>query len=166
MNNLLRSKGNIDVAAGFLSFFSELKVHNDAIDGYVKVLFRDIDIYDKAQDKHKPVMNKVKEFVADGLADLLQNRGTEEVATKARVSGPLENPNTSIWEIIGKLVQNAFFKAILPGLDTSGDADTNVASGITSEPSKAKDTKDEGSKDDDKGRLRRWIDKHRAKDKD
>ena len=49
--------------------------------------------------------------------DLLENHGTEDVATKATIKGPLENPNASTWEIVSRLVQNAFFKAILPGLE-------------------------------------------------
>jgi hypothetical protein len=33
------------------------------------------------------------------------------------LSGRLDNPNVSIIETIVRLVQNAFFKAILPGFD-------------------------------------------------
>ena len=40
-----------------------------------------------------------------------------DVATVADVSGPIENPNTSTIDIVVGLVQNAFFKAILPGLE-------------------------------------------------
>ena len=70
-----------------------------------------------AQDEHKPLLKKTKEVVTDALANVLENRRTDEVATKASISGPLENPDTSTWQIISRLVQNAFFKAILPGLD-------------------------------------------------
>jgi hypothetical protein len=33
------------------------------------------------------------------------------------VSGKLQNPETGTWEAIGGLIQNAFFKAILPGFE-------------------------------------------------
>jgi hypothetical protein len=33
------------------------------------------------------------------------------------MSGPVENPQANTWEIVEKLVQNAFFKAILPGFE-------------------------------------------------
>ncbi len=117
MNDLLRAKANIDVTKGFMGFYTEMGVRNNAVDGYVKVLFHDVDVYDKAQDKHRPLMNKVKQFAADVMANVLENRKTDDVATKASLSGPIENPNASIMEILGKLVENAFFKAILPGLD-------------------------------------------------
>jgi hypothetical protein len=117
MNGLLRAKAGIDVAKGSLSYFSELSVRNNAIDGYVKVLFDGLDVYARAQDRNKPLLSKTKEVVTDALAKVLENRRTEEVATKASISGPLENPDADTWEIVRKLVQNAFFKAILPGLD-------------------------------------------------
>jgi hypothetical protein len=31
------------------------------------------------------------------------------------VSGPVENPKADTWQVLEKLVQNAFFQAILPG---------------------------------------------------
>jgi hypothetical protein len=117
MNDLLQAKAGIDVTKGFLSYYSEMSVRNDSIDGYVKVLFNDLDIYTRAQDKKKPLLSKTKEVIADALANVLENRRTDEMATKSSISGPLENPDADAWEIITRLIQNAFFKAILPGLD-------------------------------------------------
>jgi hypothetical protein len=117
MNELLKAKAGIDVAKGSLSYYSELTVRNNTLDGYVKVLLHDLDVYSPAQDKEKPLLSKTKEMVADALANVLENRRTDEVATKASISGPLEDPAADTWQIIRRLVQNAFFKAIVPGLD-------------------------------------------------
>jgi hypothetical protein len=38
-------------------------------------------------------------------------------ATVATISGRLDQPQFSKWQIIGHLLQNAFIKAILPGFD-------------------------------------------------
>jgi hypothetical protein len=119
MNDLLKAKGNVDVTSGFMGFYSELGVRNNAVDGYVKVLFHDVDVYDPKQDKHKPILNKAYEMAADAVSKILENRKTDDVATKASLSGPIENPNASIMEILTRLLQNAFVQAILPGLDQS-----------------------------------------------
>jgi hypothetical protein len=37
------------------------------------------------------------------------------VATELSLSGPLENPDASTLEIVGGIIRNAFFKAVLPG---------------------------------------------------
>jgi hypothetical protein len=47
----------------------------------------------------------------------MKNDPRKEVATEIDISGRLDNPNTSTLQAIVGLIQNAFFKAILPGFD-------------------------------------------------
>jgi len=76
-----------------------------------------MDVYDQRQDKEKSLFRKLYEGLVGGISGLLQNKPREEVATKIPVSGDIESPKTSTWETVGNLVQNAFFKAILPGFE-------------------------------------------------
>lgn len=122
LNNLLRAYGKLDVAKGTFSLYSEVKVKNGRIDGYVKPLISDVDVYDKEQDKKKPILKKIYEKVVGGLSHVLENRPRDEVATVADISGPIEDPKTGTWEIIVRLVSNAFVKAILPGFDREIEA--------------------------------------------
>jgi hypothetical protein len=48
---------------------------------------------------------------------VLSNAPRNEVATEAEVSGEVKNPKTSTLQVVIKLIQNAFFKAILPGFE-------------------------------------------------
>lgn len=122
MNELLRSYGKLDVTEGTFSLFSEVKVNNRRITGYVKPLIKDVKVYDPDQDKKKPVLKKLYEKVAGGLANILENRPRDEVATVADLSGSIDDPNTSTWEIVVRLVSNAFVRAILPGFDREFEA--------------------------------------------
>ncbi len=117
MNDLFRSYGKFDVVAGTFSFYTELKVAHGRIDGYVKPLFQDMKVYDKRQDAEKSLFRKLYEKLVGGIAGLLENRQRQEVATQADISGPVQNPNASTWQVIGRLIENAFFRAILPGFD-------------------------------------------------
>jgi len=117
MNDLFRAYGNFDVVQGAFSFYSDLTVRAGKVDGYVKPLFRDMDVYDRRQDRDKSLFRKLYEGLIGGLSGLLTNRPRQEVATKTSVSGDIESPQTSTWEIAGRLIQNAFFRAILPGFD-------------------------------------------------
>lgn len=114
LNDLLRAYGNFDVAAGNFSLVTELHVKNQAITGYIKPFFKDMKVYDKRKDKDKGLFHKMYEMLVGGVAKLLENRPREQVATKADISGSLQHPETSTWQIIVQLVRNAFFKAILP----------------------------------------------------
>ena len=117
LNPLLRAYGSLDVVRGYVSVYSELSIREGRIDGYVKPLFRDVDVYSIEQDSGKNPLTQLYEGLTGGVAGLLENRKREEVATKTDLSGPLEDPDTSTLQVVARLVQNAFFKAILPGLD-------------------------------------------------
>ena len=119
MNGLFLATGNFDVNAGFFSLFTEIKVRDGAVDGYVKPLFRDVDVYDAKQDKKKNVLRQIYEGIVGGLSWLLENKPRDQVATTTRISGQLSNPETSTLDLTLGLIENAFFKAILPGLERS-----------------------------------------------
>ena len=117
MNELLRAYGNFDVTAGLFSLYSELKVKNGQVDGYIKPLFKEMKVYDARQDDDKTVFRELYEGLVGGVAKLLENTPREEVATRTDISGPLETPRSSTWQTVVNLVTNAFFKAILPGFE-------------------------------------------------
>lgn len=122
MNDLLRAYGKLDVVKGTFSLYSEIKIKNGRIDGYVKPLVKDVDVYSSKQDKKKPILKKLYEKVVGGLSHILENEPREEVATVVDISGPLDDPNASIWETVVRLVSNAFVKAILPGFEREFEA--------------------------------------------
>jgi hypothetical protein len=117
MNDVLRAHAKVDVASGVLSVYSEVNVKNGRVQGYVKPLFKDLDIYDKEQDEDKKLGAKLKEKAADVVAKIFKNRKRDEVATIGKLEGPLQNPKASTWEVLVNLVRNAFFQAILPGFE-------------------------------------------------
>lgn len=117
MNDLLRAYGNFDVSGGAFSLVSELHVKNDAISGYIKPFFKDIKVYDWRKDKEQGIFHQAYEMLIGGVAKLVENRSRQEVATKADITGSVENPETSTWQIVVELIKNAFFKAILPSFE-------------------------------------------------
>ncbi|HEY3571931.1 MAG TPA: DUF748 domain-containing protein [Thermoanaerobaculia bacterium] len=122
INDLLRAYGKFDVAKGTFSVYSEVTVHNGRIDGYVKPLFKDVQVYSPQQDKDKPVLKKLYEKIVGGVSHILENHPREQVATVADISGPISQPHTSTWDVIVNLVSNAFVKAILPGFEREYNA--------------------------------------------
>ncbi|HYH45244.1 MAG TPA: DUF748 domain-containing protein [Thermoanaerobaculia bacterium] len=147
MNDLLRNYAKLDVVAGTFSLYSEMTVRNGRIDGYVKPLYKDVDVYDSEQDKDKPFLNKIYEKVVGGLSHLLDNKPRDEVATVIDISGPLDNPNTSIWDTAVGVLSNAFVKAILPGFQREFDA---VREGRGTKSEKKEDEGKDKDKDKDK----------------
>lgn len=119
MNAILAAHAGFDVTAGVFSLYSELAARDGRISGYVKPLFRDVVAYDPQQDRDKGFGHKLKERVVGVVSKILENRPRSEVATRAEVSGRLDQPNTNAMQVVLKLIQNAFFQAILPGFEQS-----------------------------------------------
>jgi Domain of Unknown Function (DUF748) len=117
LNPLLRAYGKVDVVGGFFSVYTEMRVQNRAVRGYVKPLIRELDVYDESQDREKSLFQKLYEAVAGGVSEILENIPRREVAAKADIAGPLEDPQASTWQVLATLIQNAFFKTILPGFE-------------------------------------------------
>lgn len=117
MNDVWRAYGKFDVTGGTFSFYTQLRVKDQRIEGYVKPLFADLNVYDPKQDAKKSFFKKVYEKVVEEVGDLLENEKRGEVATVARISGPTNDPDSNTWQIIGKLIENAFIKAIFPGFE-------------------------------------------------
>ena len=120
LNDLLRAHGQLDVAHGVFAVFTEMKVKDGRVEGYVKPLFKDVDVYRPDQDRDKGLVQKAYEGVIGGITAMLKNTPRDEVATTADVSGPVKNPKTNTWEVVVKLIQNALFWAILPGFEKEG----------------------------------------------
>lgn len=117
MNNLLLAFGSFDVKHGQFSVFSQIAVNDGSITGYVKPMFSDLKVYDWSQDKHKPVLHQAYEATIGAASHLFKNSQTKLVATKVDLKGKLTSPNTSTWQAVVEIVQNAFIQAILPGFD-------------------------------------------------
>jgi hypothetical protein len=116
LNNVFRAHGNLDMHEGMFAFFSEIKVKDGKVDGYVRPFMKDVDVYDPAQDRNKSTLNKAYQAMVGGVTAMFKNQPRNEVATDTDVSGPVENPQAHTWQLLGNLVQNAFFEAINPGL--------------------------------------------------
>jgi hypothetical protein len=117
LNDLFRAYGNFDVADGRFSLYSEVHLHDREFRGYVKPLFADLDVYDPGQDDEKGIAHRAYEGIVGGVAGLFENRQRDEVATRTDISGRLEDPKTSMLDVVVNLVRNAFFQAILPGFE-------------------------------------------------
>ena len=74
MNDILRAYGKFDVTAGTFSFYSQLRVKNGQMNGYVKPLFSGMKVYDPEQDKQKSVFHKLYEMIVGGVANLSRTR--------------------------------------------------------------------------------------------
>ncbi|HUE30479.1 MAG TPA: DUF748 domain-containing protein [Verrucomicrobiae bacterium] len=117
MNDLLRASEGFDVAGGELSLYSELSARDASVQGYVKPIFKDLQIYAPEKDDDKPFLDRMRLRIIGGVAGLLKNQRRDEIATRTDVSGPLAAPRTSTLQAVLGMIRNAYFVEIPPGLE-------------------------------------------------
>jgi hypothetical protein len=118
LKDLVRAHGAVDIRAGEFSVYSELQVRGGAIAGYVKPLFRGVEV---GTEGETAVEKGLRQRLYEGLlgigATVLRNRQRGEVATVVPISGRVERPRVGRWEAVGRLLQNAFLQPITPGYE-------------------------------------------------
>jgi len=97
MNGFVRAHGGIDVAAGKLSVYSELRVRDGAISGYVKPLFRDVSVgaVDGEEEGTKSLAVGSTNVAVGAAMKILKNQSRGEVATVATISADSTNPSSA-----------------------------------------------------------------------
>jgi hypothetical protein len=118
-NDLLLAYQRPDVAGGTVSIYSQIAVKHSQIHGYVKAMFDDIKLYDPRKDRNKSFGAKLKERVIGGLAELLENRKSDALVTRAEITGTLSSPQLNTGQVYSSILRNAFWKAIKPGFDSA-----------------------------------------------
>ena len=118
LKDLVRAYGGFDITAGEFSVYSELQMKGGAIDGYVKPLFRGVEVgTDGEVVAEKGLRRRVYEGLVGIGAKVLKNRLRGEVATVVPISGRVDRPEVARWETVGRLLQNAFLKPLAPGYE-------------------------------------------------
>lgn len=119
LKDLVRAYGGFDITAGEFSVYSELQMKAGAIEGYVKPLFRGVEVGTdgEAVAAEKGLRQRVYEGLVGIGAKVLKNRLRGEVATVVPISGRVDRPKAARWETVGSLLQNAFLKPIAPGYE-------------------------------------------------
>lgn len=118
MKDLVRAYGGVDVAAGEFSMYSELRMKDGALSGYVKPLFRGVKVGGDGEGaQEKSLRRRLYEGLVNIAGKILKNRARGEVATVVTLGGRVDQPQFSQWQVVGRLLQNAFIRAILPGYE-------------------------------------------------
>lgn len=123
LNNFIQAKGKIDVERGTLDMYSELEAKNGRFNGYVKPFIKGVKVLDWKKDVRKKggILQAAKEAVVGMFTKVVENPKTKKIATKVPISGNLNNPKTSGWQIFVGVLRNAFIKAFTQGIDGTMD---------------------------------------------
>lgn len=116
-NSLMRAYGAFDAERGYFDLVVELDAREGQLEGYVKPLFRNLKVLSLKKDVAEDnVLGLFWEALVGTATGLLKNQPRDQFGTVIPLRGNLTNPSTSILNVVGNVLRNAFIRAYLPKL--------------------------------------------------
>lgn len=117
LNNFLRAYGKFDVARGDFALFTSFAAKDGNYDGYCKVLFTDLKVFNWSKDKHDDALEIFWKAIVGALAATFKNQPHNQLATRIPITGSFGKTDVHYWPTIATLLRNAFVKALVPKID-------------------------------------------------
>ena len=121
LNDLARAYGNVDFAGGHGDLVMEAHARDGQLSGYIKPLFKDVDVFNWKQDMRNPdkgFFSGLWEALVGGTQTLLKNQRQDQFATRVELNGSVDQSEISTWQAFVAILRNAFIKAFNPNFDS------------------------------------------------
>ena len=115
-NDLMKSTTGLDFESGIFSCFSEMKVKDGKIDGYVKPIIENLSIYSENKEQGS-FLDKAWEAIAGGIVEIFENQKKEQFASRVPISGTLDDTEINAVRAIWNIFRNAFVEAFSKELE-------------------------------------------------
>lgn len=115
LTDFFKAYGNFNVKKGRFGLYTEFAAKKGAFGGYVKPLLKNMEVV-KGEGDFK---EQIWESIVAGAAKLLENKQTDQVATKLQINGRFDEPNMNLWRAISYLLRNAFVQSLKPSVDNT-----------------------------------------------
>ena len=132
LNDFLRAYGKFDVARGTFAMFTSIAATNQAYDGYVKVFFKNLDVFEWKKERQKNILKIFWEAMVGGVTTIFKNQPKDQLAAKIPISGVYTNSSVNVMATIGTVLRNAFIRALVPKYDqpvTTGEVAKKLKAG-------------------------------------
>ncbi|HUA66769.1 MAG TPA: DUF748 domain-containing protein [Alphaproteobacteria bacterium] len=135
LNSFLRAYGKFDVARGGFAMFTSVAATNSAYQGYIKVFFNNLDVFEWQKEKreHKSAVKIFWDAIVGAVSTVFRNLPKDQLAVKVPISGVYTNSSVDLTSTLGSLLRNAFIRALIPKYDqqiTTAEVTRNVKAGL------------------------------------
>ncbi len=122
LDDFIKTYAPFDIEAGTIDIVTELAARDGALEGYVKPIIYDLEVFKWSEDieeDHDNPFRALWEGLVGAIAELLENQPRDQLATSIPLEGDLKNPDSSVLATIGGILRNAFVEAFQANLDNS-----------------------------------------------
>lgn len=114
LNDFASAYGKFDFNAGHGDVVIEAQAEKGRLNGYIKPLLRDVDVFNWQQDvedKDKGFFRSIWEAVVGASETVLKNQPKNQFATRVELSGSVHQQNISAFEAFLQILRNGFVQA-------------------------------------------------------
>jgi hypothetical protein len=119
LNPLAKRYGGVDFEKGTLDLVSELKMEDGVIQGYLKPLTHNMKIFEWHEGDNRTITGFIRELLAEGANQILENKYKDQVATRVPLQGTVEDIKTDFWPILIGVLRNAYVSALTDTFDNT-----------------------------------------------
>ena len=116
-NNAFKKYANFDVESGEFSNYVEFKMINGAHKGYVKPIFKNVEIIGKNSENGEPLLDKAYERLLELGKNIFENKKEDQVGAKIPFNGLVEQVDINTLKSSLSFLKNAFIKALDARID-------------------------------------------------
>jgi uncharacterized protein DUF748 len=119
LNDLSHTYGRFEFKRGWFDLVVAAKAEQGQIDGYVKPLFRNLQLFDPSQDlkTDEDPLQFFWQAVLGAVVQVFKNPPRDQFGTSISFTGDLTQPDTDFLSAVGNVLRNAFIRAYLPQLN-------------------------------------------------
>ncbi|WP_286912230.1 MULTISPECIES: DUF748 domain-containing protein [unclassified Pseudomonas] len=114
LNDFASAYGKFDFNAGHGDVVIEAQAQDGRLNGYIKPLLRDVEVFNWQQDvenKNKSFLRSVWEALVGASETALKNQRKNQFATRVELSGSVHQQDISAFEAFLQILRNGFIQA-------------------------------------------------------
>jgi uncharacterized protein involved in outer membrane biogenesis len=114
MNDFASAYGKFDFNAGHGDVVIEAQAKKAQLNGYIKPLLKDVDVFNWQQDvenKDKGIFRSIWEAIVGGSETVLKNQAKNQFATRVELSGSVHRQDVSAFQAFLQILRNGFIQA-------------------------------------------------------
>jgi hypothetical protein len=116
LNDFLRAYAKADVEKGRFSLFTSVASVDGNYQGFIKVLFQNLDVFAWDKERKKNILQIFWEGILGTLSAGFKNHPHDQLATQIPISGSYTNSHVGVFPAVGNLLKNAFIRALVPNI--------------------------------------------------
>lgn len=115
LRDLFKAYSPITIQSGKMDLVTVLDAKDGHVEGYVKPLLRNLDIFTLKDNDHP--LHLIEQAAAAGTVQILKNHSANQFATRIPISGDLDDPDLGILPLLVNILKNGFIRAFQPTYD-------------------------------------------------